>query len=243
MLVNGRSAAAVEAAVAALAGEGLAERVVGHAADVTDFDQIQRLWDVARERFGQVDIWINNAGLGHKPEPPWEQPPELVHSVVVTNLLGAMYGSMVALKGMLAQGDGGIYNMEGMGSDGRRHKGLIFYGTTKYGLRYFNQALAEEARGTGILVGALQPGMILTELVVGPYRGRPDEWNRVKSIFNIIADRAETVAPWMADRVLSNKKTGVRIEWLTRPKLVLRFLTAPFIKRHVTDGMDPNHSP
>ncbi len=239
VMLNGRSPSGVELALASLTVGSQAERVAGHAADVTDYGQVQGLWDAAREHFGRVDIWINNAGLGHRPTVPWEQPPEVVQTVVATNLLGAMYGSMVALKGMLGQGAGEIYNVEGMGSDGRRHDGLIFYGTTKYGLRYFNQALAEETSGTPVRVGALQPGMILTDLVVGQYRGRPEAWDQVKSVFNIIADRAETVAPWLADRVLANDKTGVRITWLTRPKLMWRFLTAPFIKRHVIDGIDP----
>jgi NAD(P)-dependent dehydrogenase (short-subunit alcohol dehydrogenase family) len=239
VMINGRTEATVEQGLTALVREGNGDRTAGHAADVTDYDQVQGLWDAANQRFERVDIWINNAGLGHRPRVPWEQAPEVVHSVVATNLVGAMYGSMVALKGMLAQGGGAIYNVEGMGSDGRRHDGLIFYGTTKYGLHYFNQGLAEEARGTPVLIGALRPGMILTDLVVGQYRGRTEDWARVKSVFNIIADRVETVAPWMADQVLANDKTGVEITWLSRPKLMWRFLTAPFVKRHVADEVDP----
>ncbi len=242
VMVNGRSTTSTKAAVTSLAAEAVAERVEGFAADVTVYEQVQGLWAAAQSRFGRVDIWINNAGLGHRPTAPWEQPPEVVRSVVETNLLGAMFGSMVAMKGMLAQGGGEIYNMEGMGSDGRQQHGLIFYGTSKYGLRYFNRALAEEASGTPVRIGALQPGMVLTDLVVGQYRGRPEEWERVKSIFNIISDRAETVAPWMADQVLANDKTGAQIRWLTRPKLMWRFLTAPFLKRHVIDGIDPDAS-
>lgn len=242
VMINGRTTAAVDASVAALDAEPGAEAVAGYAADVTDYDQVLALWDETCRRFGRVDIWINNAGLGHRPSAPWEQPQDVVRSVVATNLLGAMYGSMVAMKGMLSQGGGAIYNMEGMGSDGSRHDGLIFYGTTKYGLRYFNEALAKEAQSTPVRVGALQPGMILTELVVGQYKDRPEDWDRAKRIFNIIADRAETVAPWLADRVLANDRTGVRITWLTRPKLIWRFLSAPFIRRHVTDGVDPQTS-
>lgn len=242
VMLNGRSTPSVESALASLANEAGAEKVAGHAADMADYDQVQGLWDAAQSRFGRVDVWINNAGQGQRPMAPWEQPPDVIRSVVETNLLGAMFGSMVALKGMLAQGGGEIYNMEGMGSDGRQQAGLIFYGTTKYGLRYFNEALAEEASGTQVKVGALQPGMILTDLVVGQYRGRPEEWDRVKSIFNIIADRVETVTPWLADQVLANDKSGARIRWLTRPKLMWRFLTAPFINRHVIDGIDPDAS-
>jgi NAD(P)-dependent dehydrogenase (short-subunit alcohol dehydrogenase family) len=239
VMINGRTTAGVQSAVAALVERVGTKSVAGHVADMTVYDQVVSLWDVARERFGRVDVWINNAGLGHRPAPAWDQAPGVVRTVVETNLLGSMYGSMVALSGMLDQGGGAIYNVEGMGSDGRRHDGLIVYGTTKYGLHYFNQALAEEARGTPVVVGWLRPGMVLTDLVVGQYRGRPDDWARAKSIFNIIADHAETVAPWLADRVLDNKRNGAEIAWLSRPKLMLRFLTAPFVRRHVVDGIDP----
>jgi NAD(P)-dependent dehydrogenase (short-subunit alcohol dehydrogenase family) len=143
-----------------------------------------------------------------------------------------MYGAQVALCGMRDQGSGSFYNMEGLGSDGRRVEGLTLYGTTKCALHYLTDALVEETRGTPILVGALRPGMILTDLVTGQYAGRPkEEWEDAKRIFNILADRVETVTPWLAQKVLANQRSGVRITWLTRRKVIGRFLAAPFRKR------------
>ena len=84
-----------------------------------------------------------------------------------------------------------------------------------------------------MLVGALQPGMVATDLLTQQYKDRPEQWERDKRIFNILSDRVETVTPWLAQRVLANRKTGVRITWLTRAKLMGRFLTAPFHKRDV----------
>ena len=52
---------------------------------------------------------------------------------------------------------------------------------------------------------------------------------------NILADHVETVTPYLARRVLSNQKSGVRIRWLSKAQSSLRFLTAPFHKRHVVD--------
>jgi NAD(P)-dependent dehydrogenase (short-subunit alcohol dehydrogenase family) len=148
-------------------------------------------------------------------------------------LIGAMYGARVALKGMLAQGGGSLYNMEGMGSGGRRVPGLTLYGTTKSGLRYLTDALVEETKETPILVGALRPGMVMTEMVTRQYKDRPEEWERVKRIFSILADRVETVAPWLARRVVDNDRSGVRFAWLSRAKLMFRFLTVPFSKRNL----------
>jgi NAD(P)-dependent dehydrogenase (short-subunit alcohol dehydrogenase family) len=210
------------------------ERVFGYPCDVTRLDQIQGLWDASQDRWGQIDIWINNAGVAHPQMDFWEHPPERIQSVVDTNLLGAMYGAQVALRGMLEQGFGALYNMEGLGSDGRQVEGMTLYGSTKYGLSYLTDALAQEVDGTGIQVGGLRPGMVVTDLLTGQFEGRVEEWEQAKRIFNILADRVETVTPWLAEQVLGNRKNGVHIAWLNRRKMLFRFLTAPFRKRDLS---------
>ena len=132
---------------------------------------------------------------------------------------------------MLAQGSGAIYNMEGMGSDGRMHNGLSSYGTSKYAINYFTRALARELGDDAILIGSLRPGMVVTELLTDHYRERPDEFKRAKRIFNIIADRIEVVAPWLVERMLTNNKSGVVFSFSNRWKIMWRFITDPFIKR------------
>ena len=47
----------------------------------------------------------------------------------------------------------------------------------------------------------------------------------------ILGDKVETVAPWLVTQILNNDASGNKIEWLTRPKIFARFLTAPFNKR------------
>jgi NAD(P)-dependent dehydrogenase (short-subunit alcohol dehydrogenase family) len=233
--VSGRAQEDVEQAVAGLAAKHGPDRVFGQPCDVTQFEQVQALWDAARARYGQVDIWINNAGISHPQMDFCDHPSERIKAVVDTNLIGAMNGAKVALAGILEQGFGAIYNMEGLGSDGRKMDGLTLYGCTKYGLRYLTDALVQEAKGTPVIVGALRPGMVMTDLVTRQFDDRPEEWERAKRIFNIIADRAETVTPWMADKILANTKSGIRINWMTGGRMMIRFLTAPFRKRNVCD--------
>jgi len=95
----GRSAGSVEAASAGLAAEHGEERVLGVVCDVGEPDQVQSLWDAAASRFGGVDFWINNAGLGAPRRSFWELPEETAEAVVRTNLLGVMNGSRVAMRG------------------------------------------------------------------------------------------------------------------------------------------------
>ena len=236
VVVSGRTQAAVDAAVTRLGAKHEARRVWGQACDVAIYSQVEALWPAAKAHFGQIDIWINNAGVAHPVSDFDKLSPDQMRTLVETNVLGAMYGSRVALAGMRAQGFGSLYTMEGLGSSGGRQvRGLSLYGTTKAALRYLNDALMLETRGTPIIVGALQPGMTVTDMITKQYEGQPEAWEKVKPIFNILSDRVETVAPWLARKVLANTRSGARFAFSSSGKLAWRFLTAPFVKRHVID--------
>jgi NAD(P)-dependent dehydrogenase (short-subunit alcohol dehydrogenase family) len=228
VVVSGRKQEAVNQAVAQLAG---GERVAGQPCDVAEYEQVQGLWDAAAQRFGRVDVWINNAGISNPYVKFWEVPPATLKTVANTNLLGSLYGSQVALRGMLKQGGGQLYNMEGFGSDGRVGDGLAVYGCTKAAIRYLNKALLHDAKGTPVQIGTLSPGIVLTDLWDELYEGQPERWEKAKKIVNILGDKVETVTPWLVERVLANDKNGARIAWLTPVKAASRFMTAPFRKR------------
>jgi len=139
---------------------------------------------------------------------------------------------------MLKQGFGQIYNMEGYGSNGQIREGLSIYGTSKAAVHYFTQALIQDAQETSIVVGALQPGMVITDLLLDRYEDDPEELEKVKSVFNIIADTPQNVAPWMVEQILANNKNGIRIDYMPRSRLVGRFLKSPFSKRDLFDEED-----
>ncbi len=239
VVVSGRSRQASEQAAAALGAKSASERSLGWACDVSDPDQLAALWQAAAQRFGGVDVWINNAGASNALRPFWELETGDIHNVVATNLLGSLYGSRLALQKMRAQGQGAIYNLEGYGSSGSRRmtNGLSVYGTTKAGLHFLNQALAAETAGSPVLVGGIQPGMVMTDMVIGQYRDKPQEWKRVRRIFNIIAERVDVVAPWIAGQVLANTQNGALLQYSSSAKLMLRFLLAPIQKRDIFQGI------
>jgi NAD(P)-dependent dehydrogenase (short-subunit alcohol dehydrogenase family) len=234
VMISGREPITVGNAVEAFSEKYRAENLAGHPCDVRYYAAVEGLWRAAVDKFGEVDIWINNAGINHALVSPWQIPSDEVRSIVETNLLGVMYGSMVAVQGMLEQGFGAIYNMEGMGSTGRKMEGMTVYGTTKYGLRYFTESLVMETQNTPIIVGAIRPGMVMTDMLYKEeFEGRPEDLERTKRVFNILADKVDTVAPWLVDRILANNKTGIEISWLTTWKIAGRFLAAPFRNRDV----------
>jgi NAD(P)-dependent dehydrogenase (short-subunit alcohol dehydrogenase family) len=236
VMISGRNQNGVDQAIERLKSTGHADRVHGQICDVTRPEQVQALWNRGRERFGKIDIWINNAGVGHAQREFWTEPPEEIRSVVETNIAGLMYGARIALSGMREQGFGSLYNMEGLGSDGRKVDGLTLYGSTKSCVRYLTGALAEEVKGSGVIVGALSPGMVVTDFLTRWYEKGTEEWERAKRVFNILADKVETVTPWLAKKILENKKNGARISWLTGPKVMTRFLSAPLRKRELFEN-------
>jgi len=234
-VVSGRSQHKVDDTVKILSDKYDADRILGVLCDVSDYGQVQKLWNEALKRFGKVDIWINNAGIAHGETDISEFSPELVKQVVDTNVSGAMFGTLVALQGMKEQGFGSIFNMEGLGSDGRIINGMALYGLSKSALGYLTKATVRETKGSPIIVGSIRPGMVATKLVKGQYENHPEDWDRVKNIFNILSERVEIVTPWIAKKVLVNKKHGVKISYLNSFKIIKRFALSPFIKRNVFD--------
>jgi len=242
VVVSGRSQGSVAAALVKLADLGK-DRVLGVPCEVHKHAEVQALWDAAVARFGKVDIWISNAGISNENalQPFWEASPETLGNVTNTNLLGTMYCARVALAGFIKQNSGQLYNFEGFGSNGKMFRtGLTPYGATKSAIRYLTKALAKEVAKTNVQVGALSPGIVVTDLLLSPYEEQPDELTKAKKIFNILADHVETVTPYLAERVLENDKNGQIIEWLTTGKVLGRFATAGFRKRDLfSDSVAP----
>ncbi|WP_165836266.1 SDR family NAD(P)-dependent oxidoreductase [Taibaiella soli] len=234
VVICSRSIHSVEAALETLQEKYTSGRVIGMACDVANYESVMALWNLATESYGKVHIWINNAGQSHPRKSIWQQTPERLRSVVDTNLLGAMNGSSVAIRGMMEQGFGNLYNMLGLGSNGMKVKGYGLYSSTKYAMRYFTETLIKDMAKTNVQVGTILPGMVLTDLLVGNDTEDPEQIKKLKWIFRVLADKVETVTPWIADQLLLNNNTnGSQISWLTKQKIFFRFLTAPFRKRNL----------
>jgi len=229
--ISGRTKAGIEAAVAELCTKHNKNLIHSEACDVTFFHQVKKLWESAKNHFGRIDIWINNAGIAVPRVNFWELLPEKYDEVVRANLIGTMYGTNVALRGMLDQGYGALYNLEGFGARGRTMRGMTLYGSTKAAVHFMNQSLADETKNTPIITGAIAPGMVITDMITKQFEGRDDELEKSKRILNIISERAETVAPVLVEKILKNRKNGATIAFSSRPKMMVKFLTAPFSKR------------
>lgn len=197
--------------------------------NVQEKSSLQNLWETSSSQWGGIDIWINNAGQNAPHMFSWETGEIYTENTVKTNITGMIYGSQVSAAGMIKQGHGAIYSMEGLGSNNMIQPKTILYGTTKCALTYFMKGLAKELEGTGVIVGRLSPGMMLTDFITKTPDGVQSEVvfdEKFKKLFNILGDKPETVAKFFIPRIISNTKNNAQIIWLTNKKATWRFMTA-----------------
>jgi NAD(P)-dependent dehydrogenase (short-subunit alcohol dehydrogenase family) len=204
--------------------------------DVRNMEEIERLWSESAAKWGRIDIWINNAGRNFPHRFIYDAERKYVDSLIDTNIRGMVYGSQVAAKNMLAQGGGRIWNMEGLGSNNMIQPKTILYGMSKRALTYFTRGLAKELRGTPVAVGRLSPGMMLTDFITKTPDGEESPVMKdesFKKIFNILADKPETVAAFLVPKMLENTRNDAHIVFLSNAKAFARFASAPFRKRRL----------
>ncbi len=218
--------------LATLPGEGAVE---GLECNVCVLKQVELLYQYAKDTFGQVDIWINNAGVNQAPKHAWELEEKEIDFLIDVDLKGTINGSTVAFRGMNAQGFGAIYNVEGFGSNDAYQEFLVMYGTAKRAVTYFTTALAKEAQLTGspVLVGKLSPGIMITDFLTSANGkdGSSALSDKVKKVYNILGDYPDVIAAFLAEKMLKNTKNDVRINWLTNGKAARRFMFSGFNKR------------
>lgn len=150
-----RRPAPLETVAAGLRGRGV--QVLAVPADVSRPADVAALVEGVRQRFGRLHILVNNASILGPPVPLAEYPPEAWDAVLAVNLTGPFLLTRACLPLLRAAGDGSIINVSsGVGRAGR--KGWGAYAVSKFGLEGFTQVLADELRGEGIQVNAVNPG-------------------------------------------------------------------------------------
>jgi NAD(P)-dependent dehydrogenase (short-subunit alcohol dehydrogenase family) len=164
------SAAAATLAAAAPEGE---RSVLAQATDVSRADDLQRLKSAVRERFGGVDVLMNNAGI--QPGSGMFGPAESWQGVLGVNLWGVINGTQVFVPGMIERGRPGLVINTGSKQGITTPPGDPAYNVAKAGVKAFTEALAHELRNTGggrLSAHLLIPGFVFTGLTA---RGRTEK--------------------------------------------------------------------
>jgi len=161
VVVSGRDGDRLQRMVKELEAQGHA--ALGIVADVASRDDCDRLVSAARQQFGRVDILVNNAGVTHDEllvrmkDEDWDR-------VIEVNLRGAFLMTRAVSKVLVRQKSGGrIINITST-AGAMGNAGQVNYSAAKAGLIGFTKAAARELAHWSILVNAVAPGLIETDM-------------------------------------------------------------------------------
>lgn len=171
VLLGSRDPARGEAAAAAMARDGIT--VLPRRLDVTSLDDIESLRAAVEREFGRLDVLVNNAGALYD---SWQRPSDpdfaVVRAALEINTFGAWQMCRVFLPLLRRSRHGRIVNVSSeSGSLAMMGAGPPGYGVSKAALNALTIMLANELRGSGILVNAVCPGWVATDM--GGRGGRP----------------------------------------------------------------------
>ncbi len=133
--------------------------------DVTDEAAVQTLFDSAVDRFGTVDVLINNAGVADSTA-VYEMSLETWHQVIETNLTSAFLCSRAAFRVMKRQRRGRIINIGSISARVPRQNSPA-YAASKWGLDGLTRSLAIDGREFNIAASIFHPGIVATEIAPG----------------------------------------------------------------------------
>ena len=162
------------AAGAVLAELGDGEHMTAQA-DVSDADDVASLVGAVLDRFGRIDVLVNNAGL-YEPHPVLSTTSEEWQAswrrTMATNLLGPANLIHAVVPGMVERGGGRIVNVTSRGAF-RGEPDHAAYGASKAGLNSLSQSMARALAPHGIYVTAVAPGFVETDMAA-PYLDGPE---------------------------------------------------------------------
>jgi short-subunit dehydrogenase len=138
--------------------------VLAIAADVAAPDAPERILGGALAQFGALHVLVNNAGR-HTRGPFPDQRDDDIAATIDVNLRAPMLLTRRALPHLIASGRGAVVNVASLAGVVPT-AGSVVYSATKFGLRGFSMALADELRGSGVTVSCVSPGPVDTEFIM-----------------------------------------------------------------------------
>lgn len=161
IVINGRNA---EKGEKALAEMGAGENGFFVQGDMTVREDVDKVVDDAVERFGRIDVLVNNAGGVKNTAPVQFLEDEDWDYGLRWNLYSAFWGSRRALNHMVPQGFGRIINISSV--EGKMGKpGIPSYVVSKHAMNGLTKAVAKEVGTLGVTCNAICPGLVITEIV------------------------------------------------------------------------------
>jgi 3-oxoacyl-[acyl-carrier protein] reductase len=135
------------------------EDVLALEVDVTNLPSVESMAAAVADRFGRIDVLVNNAGVAGPSAPVLEYPPDEWRRVIEVNLDGVFHFTRACVPHMLERGSGRVVNVASIaGKEGNRN--MAAYSAAKAGVIAFTKSVAKELATTGVLVNCVVPAVI-----------------------------------------------------------------------------------
>lgn len=230
----------LEATVAELRASGA--EALGVRCDVTSDDDVERFRDETLERFGQVDVLCNNAGVAVL------GPPERVAMadwewILDVNVLGLVRGVRAFVPAMVERGSGHVVNTASVASTWAYTWDAAPYITSKFAAYGFSEALARSLRPQGIGVTVLCPGLVTTNLAEtarqsGVPPAQQGEW------FYMPPEMLDPIEPEAVGVMVADAIAANTFAVFTHPADAERFTTWRLdIERSLTEAIESSPPP
>ncbi len=179
----------------AVAELGVEEDLLPVMAHIAKEDQVDNLFNLTMNRFGRVDVLVNNVGMNLMTESVVEVNYDQWQKIVDSNLNGTFLCSSRAARIMKEQKSGKIINISSVAGQ-KATPAMGIYGVAKSGVDMLTRVLASELAGHNIQVNAVAPAMVKTDFSK-PFWSNPDVYQEiVKGIpMGRIAEPEEIVHP------------------------------------------------
>lgn len=250
VIVSGRSEDTLKKAITSLENLGT---VKGQTCDVREEAQVYALAHFAVESFGQIDIWINNAGYSSAAGLMLDTSPAQAIDMFLANDMGTVYGAQAALYYMSRRTQGTLVNIYGNGSFLRPASPTGLYGATKAWITSFTRSLAKEISGSGVRLIGFSPGMMLTDMLTHPTvigeHGK-EMMKRYSFVLRMLGSDPRLAAQKLVETISHNEKDFIEVRMIrpwTIPFSLLRMTwenitksgTTPEYTLHFVDAYKP----
>ncbi len=199
-LEHGLRVAACARSQPELAGD--ADKILSVAADVTDAEAIQQLCDATVERFGRIDLWINNAGLLAPIGPLRDNDPSEFARHIEVNVVGVFTGCRAFTRHLHTRGGDGVLLNISSGAARNAYAGWSAYCAGKAAVDRMSESIALEETDSGLRVHAVAPGIIDTDMQAMIRDCSPEQFPRVQKFLDLKANDGFSSPAFIAERLL-----------------------------------------
>ena len=172
------------------------------AVDVVDAGAVDRFCDAVVERFGRIDLWVNNAGVVEPMGPLATLDPAAVARAFEVNVLGVVHGSAAFARHVASRPGGGVLVNISSGAAARPYAGWAPYCASKAAVDQISRVVAAEERRFGLRVLAVAPGLVDTDMQALIRSTDAARFPAVERFRAAKAAGAFNSPAWVADQVL-----------------------------------------